>query len=66
MRSVILLAAIAAIPFSVSAQEDTTRARDTTRVRDTSAVRLPTLDVTATATRSTRRPLEQILEDLGA
>jgi iron complex outermembrane receptor protein len=61
MRFVILLAAFAALPLSVSAQRDTTRARDTTRVRDTSAVRLPTLDVTATATRSTRRPLEQPL-----
>ena len=35
--------------------------QDTVTVRDSSAVRLPTLDVTATATRSTRRPLEQPL-----
>ena len=38
------------------AQQDTTRAK-----RDTSVTRLPTLDVTTTATRSTRRPLEQPL-----
>jgi iron complex outermembrane receptor protein len=35
--------------------------QDTARTRDTAVVRLPTLDVTATATRSTRRPLEQPL-----
>ncbi|MEK6596877.1 MAG: Plug domain-containing protein, partial [Gemmatimonadota bacterium] len=35
--------------------------QDTVAIRDSSAVRLPTLDVTATATRSTRRPLEQPL-----
>ena len=35
--------------------------QDTVAVRDSAAVRLPTLDVTVTATRSTRRPLEQPL-----
>ena len=35
--------------------------QDTVATRDSAAVLLPTLDVTATATRSTRRPLEQPL-----
>ncbi len=47
--------ALAVVATPVAAQQDTTRARDT------AAVRLPTLDVTATATRSTRRPMEQPL-----
>jgi iron complex outermembrane receptor protein len=52
-----LVLALACLPGSIlSAQQDTARAR-----RDSIALRLPTLDVTTTATRSTRRPLEQPL-----
>jgi iron complex outermembrane receptor protein len=50
----LILAGLAAT--TLPAQQDTTRAR-----RDTAVARLPTLDVTTTATRSTRRPLEQPL-----
>lgn len=48
--------AVLAAGFLVPAAE---AQQDTVRTRDSAAVRLPTLDVTATATRSTRRPLEQ-------
>jgi len=49
--AILLLAAQAT---ELCAQQDTTRVR-----RDTVAVRLPTLDVTATATRSTRKLIDQ-------
>ncbi|MBS1240824.1 MAG: Outer rane receptor protein [Gemmatimonadetes bacterium] len=57
MRTTLLLVAVlgAAAPAGAQ-QQDTTRAR-----RDTVVQRLPTLDVTTTATRSTRGPLEQPL-----
>lgn len=58
MRALLLLAtALAAVPSATAQQQDTTRRAR----RDTVATRLPTLDVTTTATRSTRRPLEQPL-----
>ena len=57
MRTILLLVgALGAVTPVRAQQQDTTRAR-----RDSLPQRLPTLDVTTTATRSTRGPLEQPL-----
>lgn len=52
---VVLVVAVLVHPSTAWAQ------RDTVATRDSAVILLPTLDVTATATRSTRRPLEQPL-----
>ncbi len=53
---VVLLVLVGGLASALIAQQDTTRAR-----RDSAVTRLPTLDVTTTATRSTRGRLEQPL-----
>lgn len=59
-NSGILRAASAALLLAAVHAPELAAQRDTTALRD-SVQRLPTLDVTTTATRSTRRPLEQPL-----